>query len=206
MHNWMPYHFWQRLALNWLPIGFDWSYRWEFCHFCLATLSDLLKGQPHASIRLPQCECWIIVVLVCKRTPSTRKKTHTQKKRTSRIISSGTTCTRRPYHRLEPEDHCKSGKTRTRRIKEALLIHKQEKDGKTLSNRDKGLELSTMWLDLIWSCHQLVCSSAYSVLKLSSSQNWLNLNIHTLSLYVNNNKLYRCQAKSSTGEVVNTRI
>ena len=43
----------------------------------------------------------------------------------------------------------KAEKTRPRRIKEALLIHKQEKDRKTLLNRDKGLELSTMWLDLI---------------------------------------------------------
>ena len=52
------------MALNCLPVGFVWSYRWELCHFCLATLSDLLKGQPHASTRLPQYECWIIVVPV----------------------------------------------------------------------------------------------------------------------------------------------
>ena len=43
----------------------------------------------------------------------------------------------------------RAGKTKTRRIKEALLIHKKEKDGKTILNRDKGLELSTMWLDLV---------------------------------------------------------
>ena len=39
--------------------------------------------------------------------------------------------------------------TRPRRVKEALLIHKQEKDGKTLLNRDKGLELITLWLEFI---------------------------------------------------------
>ena len=48
-----------------------------------------------------------------------------------------------------PKIIAKAEKTRPRRIKEALLIHKQEKAGKTLSNRDNGLELSTMWLDLI---------------------------------------------------------
>ena len=50
---------------------------------------------------------------------------------------------------LNPKIIARAEKTSTRQIKEAMLIHKQEKDRKTLWNRDKGLELSTMWLDLI---------------------------------------------------------
>ena len=39
-----------------------------------------------------------------------------------------------------------------RRIKEALIIHSKDKNGKMTLNRDKGVELSSMWLDLVWVC------------------------------------------------------
>ena len=39
--------------------------------------------------------------------------------------------------------------TRVRRIKEALLIHERDHDGKTTLNRDKGVELSAVWLNLM---------------------------------------------------------
>ena len=40
--------------------------------------------------------------------------------------------------------------TRVRRIKEALLIHERDHDGKTTLNRDKGVELRAVWLNLMW--------------------------------------------------------
>ena len=39
--------------------------------------------------------------------------------------------------------------TGIRRIKEALIIHSKDKNGKMTPNRDKGVELSSMWLDLV---------------------------------------------------------
>ena len=39
--------------------------------------------------------------------------------------------------------------TRVRRIKEALVIQRMDKNGKVPLNRDKGVELSNMWLDLV---------------------------------------------------------
>ena len=39
-------------------------------------------------------------------------------------------------------------RTRERRIKEALLIHGKDKLRKITLNRDKGLEVSDIWLDL----------------------------------------------------------
>ena len=33
-------------------------------------------------------------------------------------------------------------------VKEALFIHERDKKGKVTMNRDKGVELSAMWLDL----------------------------------------------------------
>ena len=39
-------------------------------------------------------------------------------------------------------------KARVRRVKEALIIHEREKKGKVTMNRDKGVELSAMCLDL----------------------------------------------------------
>ena len=39
-------------------------------------------------------------------------------------------------------------KTRMRRIKEALVNQRKDKNGKITLNRDKGVELSNMWLDL----------------------------------------------------------
>ena len=39
--------------------------------------------------------------------------------------------------------------TGVRRIKEALIIHRKGKNGKMTLNRDKGVELSSMSLDLV---------------------------------------------------------
>ena len=39
--------------------------------------------------------------------------------------------------------------TRVRRIKEALVIQRMEKNGKVRLNRDKGVELSNMWRGLV---------------------------------------------------------
>ena len=39
--------------------------------------------------------------------------------------------------------------TGVRRIKEALIILSKDKNGKMTMNRDKGVELSSMWLDLV---------------------------------------------------------
>ena len=39
--------------------------------------------------------------------------------------------------------------TRVRLIKEALLIHKRDNDGKTTLNRNKGVELDAVWLNLM---------------------------------------------------------
>ena len=36
--------------------------------------------------------------------------------------------------------------TRVRRIEEALVIQRMDKNGKVTLNRDKGVELSNMWL------------------------------------------------------------
>ena len=40
-------------------------------------------------------------------------------------------------------------KTRVGRIIEALAIHRKGKNGKITLNRDKGVDLSNMWLDLV---------------------------------------------------------
>ena len=40
-------------------------------------------------------------------------------------------------------------KTRVRRIKEALAIQRKDKNGKIMLNRDKNIELTNMWLDLV---------------------------------------------------------
>ena len=37
-------------------------------------------------------------------------------------------------------------------IKEALIIHSKDKNGEMTLNRDKGVELSSMWLDLVRGC------------------------------------------------------
>ena len=39
-------------------------------------------------------------------------------------------------------------KTRVRRVRAVLIIHERDKKGKVTMNRDKGVELSAMWLDL----------------------------------------------------------
>ena len=39
--------------------------------------------------------------------------------------------------------------TRVRRIKEALLIHERDNDGKTTLNMDKGVGLHMLWLNLM---------------------------------------------------------
>ena len=41
-------------------------------------------------------------------------------------------------------------KMRVRRIKEAQAIRRKDKNGKITPNSDKGVELSKMWLDLVW--------------------------------------------------------
>ena len=41
--------------------------------------------------------------------------------------------------------------TRVRRIKEALVIQRMDKNEKVTLNRDKGVELSNMWLDLVYN-------------------------------------------------------
>ena len=53
-------------------------------------------------------------------------------------------------HRVEwsPKILALATKTRVRRVKEALFIHERDKKGKVTMNRDKGVELSAMWLDL----------------------------------------------------------
>ena len=40
-------------------------------------------------------------------------------------------------------------KTRVRCVKAALVIHERDKKGKVTMNRDKGVELSTTWLNLL---------------------------------------------------------
>ena len=48
----------------------------------------------------------------------------------------------------DPKILASATRTRERRIKEALLIHGKDKLGKITLNRDKGLEVSDIWLDL----------------------------------------------------------
>ena len=48
----------------------------------------------------------------------------------------------------DPKILANATRTRERRIKEALLIHGKDKLGKVTLNRDKGLEVSDIWLDL----------------------------------------------------------
>ena len=53
-------------------------------------------------------------------------------------------------HRVEwnPNILVLAAKMRVRQVKEALIIHERDKKGKVTMNRDKGVELSAMWLDL----------------------------------------------------------
>ena len=55
--------------------------------------------------------------------------------------------------------------TRGRRMKEALVIQRMDKNGKVTLNRDKGAELSNMWLDLVWQfCPNVkVCCQLFQV-------------------------------------------
>ena len=48
-----------------------------------------------------------------------------------------------------PSILARSRNNREQKIKEAWLIHKTEKAGKVLMNRDKGVELCKLWLDLV---------------------------------------------------------
>ena len=56
----------------------------------------------------------------------------------------------------DPKIFASATTTRERRIKEALLIHGKDKLGKITLNRDKGLEVSDISLDLFWTCFELV--------------------------------------------------
>ena len=51
--------------------------------------------------------------------------------------------------RLVPSVIATSRSNHERKFKEAWLIHKREKAGKVFMNRDKGVDLSKLWLDLV---------------------------------------------------------